>query len=61
MRQHAAEQADEVLFQHVELYVNPWTRELGAEGRAALDALRDRAREAGLVAPDARSLEVFDG
>lgn len=48
MRRHAQEQADDVLWAHVETYVNAWTRELGDEGRRALAALEARARAAGL-------------
>jgi len=48
MRRHAAEQADAVLWQHVELYVNQWTEALGAVGRSALALLGARAAEAGV-------------
>jgi len=61
MRRYAAEQADEVLLAHVELYVNESTRRLGAEGRAALNALERRARASGLVGPESPPLEVFSG
>jgi len=57
MRAHAQEFDDGVLMQHVELYVNDWTLELGAVGRRALDALSDRAAAAGLG--PGRRLEVF--
>jgi 1,4-dihydroxy-6-naphthoate synthase len=50
MRAHAQELSDAVLFQHVDLYVNARTLDLGAEGRAALDALSAAARARGLVA-----------
>jgi 1,4-dihydroxy-6-naphthoate synthase len=50
MRRYAQEERDEVLWGHVELYVNAWTRELGDEGRAAIDALGALARERGLLA-----------
>jgi 5,8-dihydroxy-2-naphthoate synthase len=40
MRRHAQEDSDAVLWKHVELYVNEWTRELGPAGRAALARLR---------------------
>jgi 1,4-dihydroxy-6-naphthoate synthase len=40
MRRHAQEDSDEVLWKHVELYVNEWTRELGPEGSRALERLR---------------------
>lgn len=48
MRRHAQEFEDEVLWQHVRLYVNDATAELGATGRRALDEL---ARCAGVPAP----------
>ena len=51
----------EVLWKHVELYVNEWTHDLGRDGRAALDALSREARRAGVVPADAPPLDVFDG
>lgn len=59
MREYAQEQSDDVLWKHVELYVNDWTRALGAGGGAALAALSRAAREAGLVS-DAPDLAVVD-
>ncbi len=43
MRRHAQEDSDEVLWKHVELYVNDWTRDLGPEGARALARLRELA------------------
>ncbi len=43
MRQYAQEFDDEVLMQHVELYVNDWTCDLGSIGRAALATLSQRS------------------
>ncbi len=57
MRRHAQEFDDRVLMQHVELYVNDWTLDLGDTGRRALAALSSRAATAGLAAGD--RLEVF--
>ena len=37
MRRYAQEFDDRVLMQHVDLYVNEWTLDLGAEGARALD------------------------
>ena len=51
MRGHAQEQSDEVIWQHVDLYVNEWTRDLGDEGRTALSTLSRLARARGLLAP----------
>lgn len=49
LRAHAQEQSDAVLWAHVDLYVNEWTLELGAQGRAALATLARLARESGHV------------
>lgn len=58
MRQHAQEFDDHVLMQHVELYVNDWTLDLGAAGAQALDELSARAASLGLAGG---RLEVFAG
>lgn len=54
---HAAEMAPEVQQQHIALYVNEYTRDLGEEGYAAAEALLNRAHEAGLTprTPDLRA------
>ncbi|MFT4648377.1 MAG: 1,4-dihydroxy-6-naphthoate synthase [Glaciecola sp.] len=49
MAKHAQEFSTEVLMQHVDLYVNPWTQDLGAQGRAAIADLDGHARAAGLI------------
>lgn len=59
MRQYAQEFDDDVLMQHVDLYVNEWTVDLGETGQSALDELSRRAGSIGLVDADARPLEVF--
>jgi 1,4-dihydroxy-6-naphthoate synthase len=46
---HADELAPEVQRQHIELYVNEFTRDLGESGYAAVGALLDRAHAAGLT------------
>ena len=58
MRRHAQEFDDHVLMQHVDLYVNEWTLDLGPTGRRALDALSTRAASVGVTAAP---LEVFAG
>jgi len=50
MRTHAQEFDDAVLMQHVDLYVNEWTVDLGERGRRAVDELSIRAARAGLTA-----------
>ena len=58
MAPHAQELAESVIWEHVALYVNGWTRRLGHEGEAAIRTLGDFAREKGLLAPG-HGLEVF--
>lgn len=58
MRAYAQELDDEVIEAHVDLYVNGWTRELGPQGRLALERLAESARRAGAVRGDAQ-LDVF--
>ena len=45
MRKHAQEFDDEVLMQHVKLYVNEWTLDLGQQGREALSKLSQSCSE----------------
>lgn len=48
---HAQELAPQVQRQHIDLYVNEFTRNLGAEGYDAAEALLRRAAGAGLTPP----------
>jgi len=57
MRLHAQEFDDAVLMQHVEVYVNDWTVDLGESGRRALDEL---SRRAAGTSPTGGGLQVFD-
>ncbi len=57
MRQYAQEMSDEVLMQHVELYVNQWTVRMGDVGQRSLDVLAERAMEVGLPANKVTLLE----
>ena len=61
MRRYAQELTDGVMFQHVDLYVNDWTTDLGDTGRAALETLDRRARQAGAatVATSGAPLRVY--
>jgi 1,4-dihydroxy-6-naphthoate synthase len=49
IRRHAQEMEDEVMRQHIALYVNDFTRDYGAEGTSAIHFLLDRARALGIV------------
>jgi 1,4-dihydroxy-6-naphthoate synthase len=59
MRAHAQEHDDAVLMQHVDLYVNEWTENLGPVGMRALEELSARAASIGLGT--GRRLEIFAG
>lgn len=52
VRAHAQEMDEAVMFQHIGLYVNEYTRDLGPRGRAAVQLLFDMARQKGVM-PDA--------
>lgn len=59
MRQHAQEFDDDVLMQHVDLYVNDWTLDLGEIGQSALRELSQRASRIGLVDESVPPIEIF--
>ncbi|MDB4338766.1 1,4-dihydroxy-6-naphthoate synthase [Rubripirellula sp.] len=59
MRLHAQEFEDEVLMQHVDLYVNQWTQNLGVIGKNALSALSERAKAIGLLPSDRPEIEIW--
>ncbi len=61
MRQYAQELDDDVMFQHVDLYVNDWTVDLGQTGRAALHRFATEANRIGISARDGTLMEVFEG
>ncbi|MDX9786360.1 MAG: 1,4-dihydroxy-6-naphthoate synthase [Desulfobacterales bacterium] len=46
---HAQEMAPQVISQHISLYVNEFTQDLGAEGRLAIKTLFQKAAEKGLM------------
>ncbi len=54
--EHAQEMDPDVCQQHIDLYVNEFTRELGEDGYAAVEALLTRAAAEGLVPPVAGPL-----
>ena len=58
---HAQEMDPAVADQHIALYVNDFTAELGPDGYAAVRVLLDRAAAAGLVPPVAAEALAFPG
>jgi 1,4-dihydroxy-6-naphthoate synthase len=59
MRKYAQEFDDRVIMQHVDLYVNDWTVDLGDIGRDSLRELSKRAQSIGLIAGSMPVLRVF--
>ena len=53
IREHAQEMSEEVMYKHIDLYVNKYSEDLGDEGRKAVASLFDRARRAGVI-PEVR-------
>jgi 1,4-dihydroxy-6-naphthoate synthase len=49
VRAHAQEMDEQVMRQHIALYVNDYSVDLGGEGRHAVETLFDRARAAGII------------
>lgn len=56
IKMHAQEMDDSVIQQHIDLYVNDYSLELGEEGTRAIRKLLELAHENGLVPPLAASL-----
>jgi len=57
IRSHAQEMSEEVMYKHIELYVNKYSVDLGDEGRKAINLLFDTAREKGII-PEIKE-EIF--
>ena len=49
IRSHAQEMSEEVMYKHIELYVNKYSVDLGDEGRKAIRLLFDTALEKGII------------
>ena len=58
VRRHAQEMDDHVMRQHIDLYVNDFTRDYGVEGEAAIAYLLDTAERLGIVPRAAQPLYV---
>lgn len=49
IRSHAQEMSEEVMYKHIELYVNQYSLDLGIEGRKAIQLMFDTAKEKGII------------
>ena len=58
IRQHALEMSDEVMQAHIDLYVNPFSLDVGEEGERAVRELHRRAVQIGAAPATSRTLFV---
>lgn len=49
IKQYAQEMNEEVMYKHIELYVNDFTKDLGEEGREAIKVLYEKAISLGIL------------
>lgn len=49
IKQYAQEMDEEVMYKHIELYVNNFTKDLGEDGRKAIESLYERAISLGVL------------
>jgi 1,4-dihydroxy-6-naphthoate synthase len=49
VREHAQEMSEEVIYRHIDLYVNQYSIDLGEEGRSAVRMLFERAAATGII------------
>jgi 1,4-dihydroxy-6-naphthoate synthase len=49
VREHAQEMSEEVMYKHIDLYVNEFSVDLGKEGRRAVEVLFAKAKENGII------------
>ena len=56
VRAHAQEMSEDVMYKHIDLYVNEYSIDLGAEGRRAVELLFDKAATIGIIPPANHSL-----
>mgnify|MGYP003575221716 FL=1 len=58
IREHAQAMEEEVMYKHIELYVNKYSVDLGIEGRKAIDTLFDVATKNEVIPPIGKRLYV---
>ncbi|NGM65608.1 menaquinone biosynthesis family protein [Sphingobacterium sp. SGR-19] len=49
IRSHAQEMEEDVMYKHIELYVNKYSEDLGGKGRTAIQHMFDKAQELKLI------------
>lgn len=56
IRKHSQEMEEEVMYKHIDLYVNGYSENLGVEGRAAIQHMFDRAHALQVIPPSDKRL-----
>ena len=49
VREHAQEMSEDVMYQHIDLYVNEYSVDLGADGKRAVEVLFEKARATAII------------
>lgn len=60
IREHAQEMEEDVMYKHIDLYVNSYSENLGEEGRKAIEQLFDRAKALNLIPVSTEKLFLTD-
>ena len=58
VREHAQAMSEDVMYKHIDLYVNDFTLDLGVEGRRAVETLFARAAMTGVIPPMTNDLFI---
>src|SRR5437868_6530909 len=61
VRAHAQEMSEQVMYQHIDLYVNDFSVDLGPDGRRAVELLFAKAKALGVVPPIEQPLFLDPG
>jgi len=56
IRQHSQEMSEEVMYKHIDLYVNQYSIDLGTEGRKAINLLFEKALQNQVIPPITRQI-----
>ena len=60
IRSHAQEMEEEVMYKHIDLYVNKYSVDLAGEGRAAIQQMFDKAVSRGIIPNSGKNLFLTD-
>ncbi|RRN77816.1 1,4-dihydroxy-6-naphthoate synthase [Pseudoxanthomonas sp. SGD-10] len=60
IKQYAQEMSEEVMFKHIKLYVNDYSKDLGIEGKMAIRKMFDIAQQRGIIPVVKNSLFLND-